>query len=98
MEQQLANLESTASTLQPTYDQLIVDVTKHAKRIAERNIPFNKFTPVTDQDCQAAYQQLLLVVEKKRSLLKQHIEDSKKNGLTEEQLTEIRENFNYFDR
>jgi Ca2+-binding EF-hand superfamily protein len=98
LDKQLAALEQSCQDQQAGYDKHIGEVEKHAKRIAERAITLNKFTPLKKEDLESAYKQYLLMVDRKRALLKNQIEESKKGGLTEEQVAEINAAFKHFDR
>jgi len=67
-------------------------------KVKARNILDNKYTSVTNDDCQAQWQLFQMQFKKKLDLLDNQIEEKKKGGLTQEQLDEIKANFTYFDK
>jgi Ca2+-binding EF-hand superfamily protein len=79
-------------------DGLLAAVNAAGEKVRARLITINPYTNVTSEDAQAQWNQLQLLLTKKKDLLVQEIENSKRSGLTEEQIREVNDNFNYFDK
>jgi len=88
------NLEATKSEANPKIEEA---KTAHSKIVA-RKIINNPHTQVTVGDIVSLNDQWAIMIHKNKELVLQQIEDKKKQGLTEEQLKEIKDNFNYFDK
>jgi len=63
-----------------------------------RSILNNPYTALTVGDCKSSLKQWENMLQKSVELVLSQIEDKKKQGLTEEQLKEIKDNFAYFDK
>jgi len=97
LDQQLAELvKSTSDHSKAT--QLLKAIDQVDSKVNARQITNNPYTNTTSQDCSAQWSQFQLLLAKKQELLEQQIEESKKSGLTDEQLQEIKDNFAYFDK
>jgi len=70
---------------------------KDAKQKA-RGIQHNPYTNISAQDVKAQWKQFELLVQKKQALLEEAIKESKRAGLSEEQVLEIKDNFGHFDK
>lgn len=81
-----------------TADGLLAKVAEAGDKVKARLITINPYTNLTTQDLQAQWYQFQLLAGKKKELLEQEIENSKRSGLTEEQVREVNDNFNYFDK
>lgn len=88
------NLEATKSEANPKIEEA---KTAYSKIVA-RKIINNPHTQVTVGDIVSLNDQWAIMIHKNKELVLQQIEDKKKQGLTEEQLKEIKDNFNYFDK
>lgn len=97
LEKQMEDLQKLTADKNKA-EQFLAKIAAADEKIKERFITHNKFTVMTKGDCHALWTQFELMIEKKRELLKSQIEEKKKSGLTDEQLIEIRDNFNHFDR
>jgi len=97
LEQQLADLLKTTSD-QSSIEQKLKRIDEVDAKVSAIQITNNPYTNTSSQDCKAQWSQFKLLLSKKKELLEQQIEESKKSGLTDEQLSEIRDNFRYFDR
>jgi len=97
LEDQLATLVASMSDMSEA-DSLIKTVSKKSKKQKKRGLAHNPHTNITAADVRAQWKQYELLVAKKKELLEQEIEESKRAGLTEEQMKEITDNFKYFDK
>jgi len=79
-------------------DGLLAAVNASGEKVRERLITINPYTNVTAEDAKAQWYQFQLLLSKKKDLLVQEIENSRRSGLTEEQIREVNDNFNYFDK
>jgi len=79
-------------------DKLLAAIQSAAAKVDARQITINPYTNVTAEDTKAQNYQFTLLLNKKKEVLEAEIESSKRAGLTEEQMKEIEDNFNYFDR
>jgi Ca2+-binding EF-hand superfamily protein len=79
-------------------DGLLANVTSSGEKVRARLITINPYTNLTVEDAQAQWYQFQLMLQKKKDLLVQEIENSKRLGLTEEQMREVNDNFDYFDK
>lgn len=66
-------------------------------KMAEREIERNPLTNLTSNDLQSLWKNYHLLLSKKIALIQEQIEEAKRAGLSEEQIKEIDDNFNYFD-
>jgi len=69
-----------------------------AAKIVTAEITHNKYTNNTAGDARTAYQTFQTVLSKRKALLESEIKKKQDKGLSPEQLKEILDNFNYFDR
>lgn len=97
LEALLALVESTLSNT-ASVEALLAKVTETSAKVRERLITINPYTNLTAEDCSAQWYQFQLLVSKKKELLEQEIANSKRSGLTEEQIREVNDNFDYFDK
>ena len=95
LEKQLADVQAQEKE---TADSRLNAIKEAEDKVVARHIVANPYTNVSHSDCSANFAQFGLTLKKKRELVESQIEDAKKAGLTDEQLQEIRDNFNYFDR
>jgi len=79
-------------------DGLLAKVGSTAEAVRARLITINPYTNLTNEDCNAQWNQLKLLLAKKKELLEQEIENSKRSGLTADQVREVNDNFDYFDK
>jgi len=77
---------------------LLAKVDETSGKVRDRLITLNPHTNVTAEDCKAQWYQFQLMLNKKKELIAQEIENSKRSGLTEEQVREVNDNFDYFDK
>jgi len=84
------NLGSHGSSLQAinaTYQQ-----------IEEAGITNNKYTILTAKDVEVQWEQYTIFLNKKKAMLEEEIQNEKLRGITPEQLKEIEQNFQQFDK
>jgi len=99
-----AKLEDLHSTINKILDSaaevdaLLAKVDETSQKVKERLITINPYTNLTAEDCHAQWYQFKLLANKKKELVEQEIENSKRSGLTEEQIREVNDNFDYFDK
>jgi len=74
------------------------DIAQKDEQVKARQVTNNPYTNVTQQDCTVQYSQFKILLQKKKELLEVAIEDQKKAGLSEEQLQEIKETFDHFNK
>jgi Ca2+-binding EF-hand superfamily protein len=66
-------------------------------KVAARDIERNPHTNLTTNDLRSQWTQFGILLGKKLELIAEQIEESKRAGLTEEQVKEIDDNFTFFD-
>ena len=97
LEDLLAKVVSLLSNNQQA-EGILKKVSDAGEKVQARLITINPYTNVTSQDAQAQWYQFQLLLQKKKELLDQEIENSKRSGLSEDQVREVNDNFNYFDK
>jgi len=97
LEEQLAFVSSILDASADAESKLAAINTVDEK-VKARLITVNPYTNVTSQDCAAQWNQFVLFLNKKKDLLVTEIENSKRAGLSEEQIREVNDNFDYFDK
>jgi len=70
----------------------------HDQKVQARGLVNNPHTSVSLGDARSQWEQFILLLAKKKSLLEEQLEESKRQGLTKEQMQEIDDNFNFFDK
>lgn len=98
-----ANLESLLALVNATasnseIDGLLGQVDAAYSKVTARLITLNPYSNVTSEDTKAQWAQFQLLLSKKKELLETEIENAKRSGLTPEQLKEVNDNFEYFDK
>jgi len=74
------------------------DLEGHDQKVQARGLVNNPHTNITLGDARSQWEQYLQLLQKKKSLLEEQLEESKRQGLTKEQMQEIDDNFNFFDK
>jgi len=97
LEDLLAFVEKTLGSASEV-EGLLTKVDEANSKVVARQIPSNPYTNVTAEDCKAQWSQFQLMLNKKKELVVQEIENAKRSGLTEEQVREVNANFDYFDK
>jgi len=97
LEQQLADLNGSIQD-HSAADSKLKAIEEVDVKVNARKITNNPYTNISLQDCKAQWTQYQILLQKKKELLEQQIEESKKSGLTDEQIQEINDNFEYFDK
>jgi len=77
---------------------LLSAVESSGAAVLARLITINPYTNLSVEDTKAQWYQFQLLLQKKKELLEQEIENAKRSGLTAEQLKEVQDNFEYFDK
>lgn len=68
------------------------------ERITARQIHINPYTQVTEQDLVSSSKQFTTSCEKRKKLLNDEIRRRDQSGITDEQIKEVNDNFDYFDK
>jgi len=98
------DLEAQLATVQGQLDdtkeaeESLADIASKDEAVQARNIGLNPHSNLTTGDLKAQWTQFQVLLSKKKTLLEEQIEESKRGGLTEEQEKEIHDNFAYFDK
>lgn len=79
-------------------DRLLAAIKASDAKVQAREITVNPYTNLTLSDATSQWLQFGLLLNKKKEVLEAEIENQKRQGLTDEQMKEIDENFQYFDR
>ena len=93
-------LDSVVKSLKDTSEAetKLKEVNEADKKVKARQITNNPHTQLTAQDMTSNWNQYQVLLQKKKDLLENAIEEKKKQGLTEDQIKEIEVNFQYFDK
>jgi len=71
---------------------------QHDQKVQARGLATNPHTTVSLADARSQWDQFVLLLQKRKQLLEEQLEESKRQGLTKEQMQEIEDNFNFFDK
>jgi len=98
LEQQLQQVKDVIANVSQA-EGLLTNVQKADSTVVGRRITVDpsKYTNVTLSDCTAQLSQFRLTLTKKHELLQTEVANTKKGGLTDDQLTEVDKNYAYFD-
>jgi len=97
LEEQLEALKESTSD-KSEVDNKVKEVEEKDAKQKARGIQNNPYTNISAQDVKAQWKQFELLVQKKQVLLEEAIKESKRAGLSEEQVQEIKDNFSHFDK
>jgi len=97
LDAQLADVEQQLGHTGEATDKLH-SLEQHDQKVQARGLATNPHTNITLGDARAQWDQYLLLLQKKKQLLEEQLEESKRQGLTKEQMQEIDDNFNFFDK
>eukprot|EP01137_Pigoraptor_chileana_P036254 Opistho-2@31501 len=97
LEDQLSNVDGIIAG-HAQGDVKLAEIDAIDAKIQQRQITNNPHTSITVQDAKAQWYQYQLLLKKKKTLLEAEIENSKRAGLSADQLKEINDNFAYFDK
>jgi len=97
LEQQLTDVTKSLSDTHEATDKLHT-LEQHDQKVQARGLATNPHTNVSLADARSQWDQFVLLLQKRKSLLEEQLEESKRQGLTKEQMQEIEDNFNFFDK
>jgi len=97
LDNQLAEVEKWISDSKEAENHLHA-LEGHDQKVQARGLVNNPHTSVSLSDARSQWDQFQLLLQKKKELLQEQIEESKRQGLTKEQMQEIDDNFNFFDK
>jgi Ca2+-binding EF-hand superfamily protein len=97
LEQQLTEVQKSLGDTHEAQDKLH-SLEQHDQKVQARGLATNPHTNITLSDARAQWDQFVLLLQKKKQLLEEQLEESKRQGLTKEQMQEIEDNFNFFDK
>jgi len=97
LEQQLTEVQKSLGDTHEATDK-IHGLEQHDQKVQARGLATNPHTNVTLADARSQWEQFVLLLQKKKQLLEEQLEEIKRQGLTKEQMQEIEDNFNFFDK
>eukprot|EP01102_Stenamoeba_stenopodia_P022908 TRINITY_DN971_c0_g1_i1.p1 TRINITY_DN971_c0_g1~~TRINITY_DN971_c0_g1_i1.p1 ORF type:complete len:974 (+),score=372.77 TRINITY_DN971_c0_g1_i1:168-3089(+) len=99
-----ATLEEQLNFVQSAIDNLgshgasLQAINATYQQIEEAGITNNKYTILTAKDVEVQWEQYTIFLNKKKAMLEEEIQNEKLRGITPEQLKEIEQNFQQFDK
>jgi len=97
LETQLADVGKSLSDTNEATSKLST-LEQHDQKVQARGLATNPHTNITLADARSQWDQFVLLLQKRKQLLEEQLEESKRQGLTKEQMQEIEDNFNFFDK
>jgi len=97
LEQQLTDVNKALADTHDATEKLHT-LEQHDQKVQARGLATNPHTNVTLADGRSQWDQFVLLLQKRKQLLEEQLEESKRQGLTKEQMQEIEDNFNFFDK
>jgi len=97
LEQQLTDVQKAEGDTHEATDKLHT-LEQHDQKVQARGLATNPHTNITLADARSQWDQFVLLLQKRKQLLEEQLEESKRQGLTKEQMQEIEDNFNFFDK
>jgi len=76
----------------------LASLSECSEKISQRHIVINPYTQATHNDLAASSQQFKIASEKRKQLLVDEIRRRDANGISDAQLAEVNDNFDYFDK
>lgn len=97
LEEQLAFVQSCIADL-PNHSDTLASINSTFEEMEAAGITNNKYTSATAKDVEVLWEQYRIFLEKKVRMLDEEIQNEKLRGITAEQLKEIEQNFQQFDK
>jgi len=97
LDKQLVDVQKSLADTHEAGDKLH-SLEQHDQKVQARGLATNPHTNITLADARSQWDQFVLLLQKRKQLLEEQLEESKRQGLTKEQMQEIEDNFNFFDK